>query len=48
MIEGSNVSPVESLAEMIDASRSYEMIQSLIEEDDRRVRNVIETFSRQT
>ncbi|MEM9782562.1 MAG: flagellar hook-basal body complex protein [Pseudomonadota bacterium] len=48
VLEGSNVQPVQALAELIDASRRYEMIQSLLEEDDRRIRNVIETFSRQT
>ncbi|MEM6973004.1 MAG: flagellar hook-basal body complex protein [Pseudomonadota bacterium] len=48
VLESSNVSPVQALAELIDASRRYEMFQSMVEEDDRRIRNVIETFSRQT
>ncbi|MEO0819669.1 MAG: flagellar hook-basal body complex protein [Pseudomonadota bacterium] len=47
MLEGSNVSPVQELALMIEASRAYELAQQLVEREDQRVLNVIETFARQ-
>lgn len=47
-LEGSNVNPVEELAEMIATTRLYELVQGLVEREDERIRNVIETFSRST
>lgn len=47
-LESSNVNPVEELAEMIATTRLYELVQGLVEREDERVRNVIETFSRST
>lgn len=46
MLERSNVSPVHELAAMIETSRAYELVQDLVEREDQRVRNVIETFAR--
>lgn len=46
MLERSNVDPVGETASMIEASRLYEMIQGLVDEEHTRIRNVIETFSR--
>ncbi|MEL7349046.1 MAG: flagellar hook-basal body complex protein [Pseudomonadota bacterium] len=46
MLEGANVEPVSELAAMIDASRRYELVQGLMDREDGRVRNLIETFAR--
>lgn len=47
-LEASSVDAVGEMATMIEASRRYEALQSLVERDDRRVRNFVESFSRQT
>ncbi|MEL6768854.1 MAG: flagellar hook-basal body complex protein [Pseudomonadota bacterium] len=46
MLERSNVRPVHELAAMIETSRAYERVQDLLEREDQRIRNVIETFAR--
>ncbi|MEO0427901.1 MAG: flagellar hook-basal body complex protein [Pseudomonadota bacterium] len=46
MLERSNVSPVHELAQMIETSRTYALVQDLVEREDSRIRNVIETFAR--
>lgn len=46
MLERSNVSAVHELAAMIETTRTYGLVQDLVEREDGRIRNVIETFSR--
>lgn len=43
-LEGSNVDPVNEIARMIEVTRSYEMAQSLIEDEDTRIREAIEAL----
>lgn len=43
-VEGSNVSPVEEMARMIDVQRAYETGQSLMTRDDERIRAVVRTL----
>ncbi len=45
-LEGSNVSPVEEIARMIEVQRGYELGQSFLDREDERIRSVIRTFSR--
>ena len=45
-LEGSNVQPVVELARMIEVTRAYERVQSLVEEEDGRIRNALETLGR--
>jgi flagellar basal-body rod protein FlgF len=45
-LENSNVSPVVEIARMIDVQRAYEMGQSLLEREDTRIRNVLQTMGR--
>ena len=40
-LEGSNVDPILEIARMIEVTRAYESAQSLIEDDDERVRGTI-------
>ena len=43
-IEGSNVDAVAEIARMIEVQRAYEQVQSLIDDEDRRVSDTIETL----
>ena len=44
-LENSNVNPVHEMARMIEVTRAYEMAQSVIQDEDERVREVIQTLS---
>lgn len=44
-LEGSNVNPVHEIARMIEVTRAYEMAQSVIQDEDERVREAIQTLS---
>jgi flagellar basal-body rod protein FlgF len=46
MLEGSNVEPVTEIARMIEVQRAYEMGQRLLENEDARIRGVIQTMGR--
>lgn len=43
-VEQSNVDPVSQIARMIEVQRAYEMGQSFLENENRRIRDAIETF----
>lgn len=45
-IEESNVNPVSEIARMIEVQRAYELGQSFLDEEDKRMRGVIETLGR--
>jgi len=45
-LEGSNVEPLSQIARMIEVQRAYEMGQSFLETEDRRVRDALDTFTR--
>lgn len=45
-LEGSNVEPVAEIARMIEVQRSYELGQNLLDREDERIRNVIQTLGR--
>ncbi len=45
-LEGSNVEPVSEIARLIEVQRAYEMGQSFLETEDRRVRTAIDTLTR--
>lgn len=45
-LENSNVNPVREIARMIEVQRAYEMGQSFIESEDKRIRSVIQSMSR--
>ncbi len=47
-LEQSNVDPILEIARMIEVSRAYEMAQSVIEDEDERVREAIQTLGRAT
>lgn len=47
-LEGSNVNPVTEIARMIEVTRGYETAQSLIEDEDERIRSVVQTLGRTT
>lgn len=44
-LESSNVNPIHEIARMIEVTRSYEMAQSVIQDEDERVREAIQTLS---
>ena len=44
-LEKSNVNPVHEIARMIEITRAYEMAQSVIQDEDERIRDVIQTLS---
>lgn len=44
-LEASNVNPVHEMARMIEVTRAYEMAQSVIQDEDERVREAIKTLS---
>ncbi|MEM9147096.1 MAG: flagellar hook-basal body complex protein [Pseudomonadota bacterium] len=43
-LEGSNVDAVLEIARMIEVSRAYERVQGLIQDEDDRIQNVIQTL----
>lgn len=45
-LEDSNVNPVEEITRMIEVQRAYEMGQGLLDKEDERIRNVIQTLGR--
>lgn len=45
-LEGSNVDPVTEIARMIEVQRAYELGQSFLEREDKRVRGLIETMGK--
>lgn len=45
-IEGSNVDPVSEIARMIEVQRAYELGQGLLEQEDKRIRGVIQALSK--
>ena len=45
-IEDSNVNPIHEVARMIEVQRAYEMGQTFVEQEDKRMRGVIETLGR--
>lgn len=45
-IEDSNVNPIQEVARMVEIQRAYEMGQSFVEQEDKRMRGVIETLGR--
>ena len=45
-LEDSNVNPVSEIARMIEVQRAYEMGQSFMDQEDRRMRSVIEALGR--
>lgn len=44
-LEASNVNPIHEIARMIEVTRAYEMAQSVIQDEDERVREAIQTLS---
>lgn len=47
-LEGSNVEPIFEMSRMIEITRAYEMAQSVIEDEDERVRQAIQTLGETT
>lgn len=45
-IEDSNVNPIREVARLVEVQRAYEMGQNFIEQEDKRMRGVIETLGR--
>lgn len=45
-LEASNTNPIPEVARMIEVQRAYELGQSLLEREDKRIRDVIETLGR--
>lgn len=43
-LEQSNVDPVLEFARMIEVSRAYEMAQTLIDDEDQRIQNIVRTL----
>jgi flagellar basal-body rod protein FlgF len=43
-LEGANVDPIGQMARMIEIQRAYEMGQSFLESEDKRIRSAIQTF----
>ena len=46
-LEESNVNPVQEISRMIEVQRAYEMGQTLLDREDQRIRNVIQTIGTQ-
>lgn len=46
VVEGSNVNPVLEIARMIAVQRAYELGQSLLDREDQRIRDVVQTLGR--
>ncbi len=45
-LEGSNSNPITEIARMIEVQRAYELGQSLLDREDQRIRNVLQTLGR--
>jgi flagellar basal-body rod protein FlgF len=45
-LEDSNVQPVQEVAKMIEVQRAYELGQSFLDQEDKRMRGVIDTLGR--
>lgn len=45
-LEDSNVNPVSEIARMIEVQRAYELGQSFLDQEDRRMRSVLDTMGR--
>lgn len=45
-LEGSNTNPIAEIARMIEVQRAYELGQSLLDREDQRIRNVLQTLGR--
>lgn len=45
-LEGSNVQPIQEVAKMITVQRAYELGQSFLDQEDKRMRGVIDTLGR--
>ena len=45
-LEESNVQPVQEIARMIEVQRAYELGQSFMDQEDKRMRGVVETLGR--
>lgn len=45
-LEGSNSNPIAEIARMIEVQRAYELGQSLLDREDQRIRNVLQTLGR--
>lgn len=45
-LEGSNVDPVLSIARMIEVQRAYEMGQSFLDSENKRVKDALQSFTR--
>ena len=45
-LEDSNVNPIKEVARMVEVQRAYELGQSFVEQEDKRMRSVIETLGR--
>lgn len=45
-LEGSNSNPISEIARMIEVQRAYELGQSLLDREDQRIRNVLQTLGR--
>ncbi|MEX1234580.1 MAG: flagellar hook-basal body complex protein [Roseovarius sp.] len=43
-LEGANVDPIGQMARMIEIQRAYEMGQSFLESEDKRIRSAVQTF----
>ncbi|MFX0542059.1 flagellar hook-basal body complex protein [Roseovarius sp. S4756] len=43
-LEGANVDPISQMARMIEIQRAYEMGQSFLESEDKRIRSAVQTF----
>ena len=45
-LEDSNVNPVMEIARMIEVQRAYELGQSFMDQEDKRMRSVVDTLGR--
>jgi flagellar basal-body rod protein FlgF len=45
-LEDSNVEPVQEIARMIEVQRAYELGQSFMDQEDKRMRGVVDTLGR--
>ncbi|MDO5642526.1 MAG: flagellar hook-basal body complex protein [Paracoccus sp. (in: a-proteobacteria)] len=45
-LEGSNVNPIQEISRMIEVQRAYEIGQSLLETEDKRIRDTIASLTR--
>ena len=45
-LEGSNVDPIAEISRMIEVQRAYEMGQTLLDREDKRIRDTIAAMTR--